>query len=470
MAKSLLNNDITLLSAMLAPSMRNIFKDNLEIMETFISKETLKLFKGLEEIMPKNLTPEGLSEILKLKGNQEFDSEVIVKTYSMAYSDSTSRVVYESARASLYQLYLNSLKGGSIHVIEAIKANKLYFPPYGFINSEYSNTTGFTDIKLGSLSEMLGRSFKSSLDFINRNTINESGYFEDQVIAIMSPPGCGKSLFCMDEAVSALLQGFRVHYTALGDLSELDFISRVSSNLLKLPMMNVYANIERSYTDVISKYPELNNLTIEFTAPGVYTVTDWLDRLKHTGALEKNDVFIVDYDANFKTLSDNIYMKGDEIFTELVLLAKTYHKIVLVVSQPKLTDWKSGLTLSSMSESARKQHHADMILAMSPDFDVKNPSNIIGTFDILKNRRGPLGRCHYFREPTGRFTELSKMMYEAAKISREKTYYEDFTGCSTSEYVKLSAPNILEDIDDAKSKLKLAEESIDESTKMALGV
>ena len=55
---------------------------------------------------------------------------------------------------------------------------------------------------------------------------------------------------------------------------------------------------------------------------------------------------------------------------------------------------------------------------------------------IIKNRRGSLGKCYYLREPTGRYTEISKEMYDQAKASNAQLYMENFDGCTTSEYTR----------------------------------
>ena len=449
MSNKIFNNDVQLISAMLAPSMRDIFIDNSRLLKKFMNKDTIDIFLDIEKSMPRNVTPEGLKTILELKKIEDID--LIINSYSLAYKEDTKKLVYDSAREALYRVYLNSIKGNSIDLINSIKSNELFFPEYGIMNSEYSRTVKFGDLAINQSNSELGNSFKSSFDFINNLTPNGGGYYQDQVIVITSPPGSGKSLFCMNEAIAACKQGMKVHYTALGDLSEFDFMSRPASILLNVPMMKVLCGLNKSFTDILSKYPYMNNLTINFVSPGVFSVNEWIDNLKHSGELEKNDVFIVDYDSNFKSNSDNIYLKGDEIYTSLELLAKTYHKIVISVAQPKVNSWGKSIDLTSLSESSRKQHHSDIIITLAPQYDISNTCNVIGELSIVKNRRGSTGKTKYFREPTGRFSEITRSLYSAAQSSNEILYYKPFEGCESDPvYTKLDVPDIIEDINNIK--------------------
>ena len=456
MAQNLFSNNLTLLSAMLAPCMRDVFDSNKMVIREFLngSSGLVDKFSELEEAMPRDVTPEGLEEILTLKDWEDKDKQVVVSSYRLAYSEATMQIAYEQARETLFRAYMNYVyKGSAVGAVDKIKSSEIYFPKYGDLNDEHTRTKKFTDIQVESVDDNLGKHFKSSIPFINKHTLKEGGYYEGQVICISSPPGSGKSLFCLSEAISALNQGFKVHYTALGDLVEFDMIYRACTIILNKPMNTVLANLNKNYLDAISKFPELNNLTLEFTSPGVYTCQEWLDRIKHSGALDRNDVFIVDYDTNFRSTADNIYQKGDEIYTALVTLAKTYGKIVIVVSQPKSYSWGKDIELGDLSESSRKQHHIDVLIAISPDFEVRNSINAMGVMKIVKNRRGSLGKCFYLREPTGRYTEISKEMYDQAKASNACLYMEKFEGCETSEYTRLSAPDIMEDIARAKEDL-----------------
>ena len=230
-------------------------------------------------------------------------------------------------------------------------------------------------------------------------------------------------------------------------------MSRVCSNLLKLSSAQVIANLDKHMIDLFSAHPELDNLTLEIDTPKMFSCADWMARLEVSGALEKNDMFIVDYDTNFKSKADNIYQSGDEIYTALISLAKAYHKVVIIVSQPKQETWGKQISLNSLSESSRKQQHVDVLIGISPTFEVRNPSNSIGTISVLKSRRGGTGRAFYLREPTGRFSEISRAMYSIASDAVGQLYLEDFRGASSGFYEKLAIPAL-----DLDSGLELDEE------------
>lgn len=454
----LFNNDLQLLTAMLAPRLRTVFKDNYHVLNQFINPELVKKLVDIEGVMPKQVTPEGFKDILSLKGIDANDIDLMVAAYTRAYNPDTEKLVYESVRRSIYTVYINSLKqGGVMNLLESIKSNELFFPEYGLMNNEYSRVVNLADLSANTANIDLGRSFRSSFGFINSLTIGGNGYYQDQVIVISSPPGTGKSLFCISEAISACKQGMKVLYTALGDLTDFDFMSRPCSIALNRPMMSVVDNLVENYNSMLSKYPYMTNFDVDFESPGTISVSDWVEKLKHSNLLDTHDVFIVDYDTNFKSDKDNIYMKGDEIYTSLVLLAKTYHKIVIVVAQPKQEAWDSRkggpMGLNALAESSRKQQHVDIMITLSPDMGASNSCNVIGTLTVNKNRRGGTGHTYYLREPTGRFSELSTTLFTAAKSSNDIVYYKPFDGCKDSaQYTSLQ---MNEDVIDAfKSPLE----------------
>lgn len=646
----LFNNDLQLLTAMLAPRLRTVFKDNHQIFSKFMNPELVKKLVDIESVMPRSTTPDGFKEILVLKGIDANDIDLMVTAYTRAYNPDTEKLIYESVRRSIFTVYINSLKqGGVMKLLESIKSNELFFPEYGLINNEYSRIVNLADLSANTANIDLGRSFRSSFGFINSLTIGGNGYYQDQLIVVSAPPGCftgdtrvmtldgkyktmedlyksgardievyccddngtphvskaescqltkyvdsiyevnidgyivkctpdhkfmltsgewieakdlvendslmpinsgkisspeqitkdlyqterskfefsnfrtpsydkaeyyydgnkvqmykeavnwhnhtvnsvtcikltepipvydlvnvekyhnfailtdeesnsgvfvhncGKSLFCISEAISACKQGMRVLYTALGDLTDFDFMSRPCSIALNKPMMSVVDNLVENYNSMLSKYPYMTNFDVDFESPGTISVSDWIEKLKHSNLLDTHDVFVVDYDTNFKSDKDNIYMKGDEIYTSLVLLAKTYHKIVIVVAQPKQENWDSRkggpMGLNALAESSRKQQHVDMMITLSPDYGASNSCNVMGILTVNKNRRGNTGHTYYLREPTGRFSELSTTLYTAAKASNDIIYYKPFDGCKdSSQYTSIQ---MNEDIIDA---------------------
>ncbi len=187
----LFNNDLQLLTAMLAPRMRSIFKDNVSVLMRFINPELVKKLGEIESVMPKATTPEGFRDILTLKGIDANDIDLMVAAYDRAYNPDTEKLVYESVRRSVFTVYINSLKtGGVMHLMETIKSNELFFPEYGLINNEYSRVVNLADLNASSAAIDLGMSFKSSFGFINSLTIGGKGYYQDQLIVVSAPPGC----------------------------------------------------------------------------------------------------------------------------------------------------------------------------------------------------------------------------------------------------------------------------------------
>ena len=187
---NLFTNPVSLMSAMLAPSMRSLFKDNSKIIKGMVSQDIYEQFTDIEASMPKSVDAEGLREILKLKNYDSMDTEVIVQSYSAAYNPSTEKVAYDSAREAFYRLFMNSVRGDSLNLFESIKNSRLAFPEYGFIQSEHTRTVKFTDIKITDADSILGKSIKSSFDLVNELSLGGKGYLQDQLICVTAPPGC----------------------------------------------------------------------------------------------------------------------------------------------------------------------------------------------------------------------------------------------------------------------------------------
>ena len=123
MTQNLFSNNLTLLSAMLAPCMRDIFDSNKKVIREFLngSSGLVDKFSELEESMPRNVDPDGLGEILTLKGWEEADKKVILSSYLLAYSEATKQISYEQARETLFRAYLNYVyKGSSVDAIDKV--------------------------------------------------------------------------------------------------------------------------------------------------------------------------------------------------------------------------------------------------------------------------------------------------------------------------------------------------------------
>lgn len=236
----------------------------------------------------------------------------------------------------------------------------------------------------------------------------------------------------MIEAVEALKQGKKVLYAAIGDLKPFDFVSRICSMLMRMPMSKTALSLKGVYDSACRLFPFLKeNLTVQFISPDKYTPAQWFKMIENMGEIAENDVFFIDYDTNFASERDSMYAKGDEVYTMAYTLSQKPGKYVFIGSQPKIGNWKDqALGLETASESSRKQQIIDVMITLSHDREVKNPNNHMGTINIPKNRRGGTTKFKYFMDPTGIMVPITEEAYmtirdEIYPISVIKTEYYD---------------------------------------------
>jgi len=263
------------------------------------------------------------------------------------------------------------------------------------------------------MEDYLGNGLRSSQDFIN-NSFPIGGYIGSQLVMVVGAPGAGKSLFLMEEALSFLDQGKRVHYLAMGDLSELDMIIRMSAMKFKIPLTEVSMNIPAYKEKLEQTYGDL--LKITCLPSSTLTPKQYRDYMMDN--LEMFDVALVDYDSNFKTEGEQMYKEGGVIYDFLTEVTRQ-SKRIFVAAQPKQAYWNSEfLPLDSAGESSRKQHIVDMIITIG-----KNPNAKLrlGNISIVKNRRGVTDLSHRFiGANSGNLVTCSEINYSGLKTTTNK--------------------------------------------------
>ena len=253
--------------------------------------------------------------------------------------------------------------------------------------------------------------------------IVDSGEYSNYFINAGSEDICvhnsGKSLFMMSEAISAIKQGKKVVYAAIGDLKQFDFASRICAMILQIPISKVAINLPNYFKMVNNLFPELKkNMTVQFISPNKYTAEEWLKMNEQSGLIKDSDVFFIDYDTNFASEKDSMYAKGDEVYTmAFVLSQKPGGKYVFIGSQPKVGNWRDDkLGLETASESSRKQQIIDVMVTISVDKDVRNVRNHLGVINVPKNRRGGMTSFDYFLDPTGLMVPITQEARNVIKM------------------------------------------------------
>lgn len=162
------------------------------------------------------------------------------------------------------------------------------------VDAHYIHEVGFGEVDIDALENRVnGHILKSSIDFINKcNPLG--GYLDKTLTMVVGKSGSGKSLFLTQEAAAFCMQGKKVMYVALGDMEEYHFVSRLSAQLLHLPLSETSKSIRYWYNRTLENFPQIKNLKMSLAQPGKVSCEQWISRLKGMGYFDEYDVFIVD--------------------------------------------------------------------------------------------------------------------------------------------------------------------------------
>lgn len=235
---------------------------------------------------------------------------------------------------------------------------------------------------------------------------------------VSASPGSGKSLWLMHQASIAAHAGKKVFYLAAGDLKPSDFLVRIGAMVTNTPIREVFMNV----APIASTAKEYlaGNLSISCVPSQKVTAREYVNYC--LSRINDFDVFILDYDANLSTESDNMYEAGGELYDMLTEIS-SMGKLVFVASQPKINTWNHDvLDLNSLNESSRKQHILDMVITISKSHKA---ANHVGIINIAKNRRGELARRPYLMTSSGRMVEIPMDKYQLLNANPSKLTPEE---------------------------------------------
>ena len=290
------------------------------------------------------------------------------------------------------------------------------------IESLIKEDYNFADVDISKARESLGDPIISSQSKINEAFII-GGYIKHQLIGVVAAPGNGKSLFCMNETAQFIMDGRKVLYIALGDLMQIDFITRLSAIVLNITIDDATNNVESAWRRLKNKLGDkLNNLKILYMDPGTVTI-DMLEKYLSGENKDKKNYFeeysicFIDYDTNF--LSENaMYEKGEETYNRAAAWSKVFD-LVFLVSQPKAGYSDAEIIpQEGLAESWRKAQILDCIIAIGRCPDCVNP---VGSIHIAKVRRGGVRNIYkYYLGLNGRFSDIGLAQYHMLASSKDR--------------------------------------------------
>jgi len=294
-----------------------------------------------------------------------------------------------------------------------------------------------TDIEIDDEIRKIGTPIPSFLNSINESC-SYGGYIKGTINLVCAPPGVGKTLFMLNEAINFLRQGKKVYWLSVADMMKIDIMTRMASISCNIPMKDVtsrlplneldqhYYNIsvEEMLSKRIKKYFYWENHDLQYydnfycsivdsgrlSADDLESVVN--KKLKHLLDKDVVDIIFLDYDGGIKkTKSDNSYEEGEILYNKAVEIARDDEsKLLFVASQPaKWSYLHEVLYMDSIGESARKVQIADMGIFIS------RVTTSTGVVNIDRQRRGEKLKFFYERSSSGRIYEIDYHEYQEIK-------------------------------------------------------
>lgn len=262
----------------------------------------------------------------------------------------------------------------------------------------------------------------SCLDSLN-NSLMFGGFQPSTVNMVVSPPGTGKSMYLINEGVSAAKQGFDVLHIFIGDMVEYDgfirYLSRVSgtsqNSLVMMPQEK-----QMSIVNVCNQqYDNIFNRIFMLSYPSLTVTVDTL--IEDIGKFEKQldkdfGVIVIDYPDNLILEGRSLYEDGGTLYSSLEKLARLSKSVVLVASQPQKSYWSHQIIpLEAAAESSKKQQAVDIMLTMNTETRGAN----FGTMLLAKARKGEVGKIFRFRTDYAKclIEEVDEGTFQAMKSS-----------------------------------------------------
>lgn len=259
-----------------------------------------------------------------------------------------------------------------------------------------SDITKLAEVKKEALGDVenptIIKLFISDLNYI----FTYKGIIPGTLNCICSKPGCGKTVFLINQGISTAQQGYKCLHIFLGDMTRWDGWIRYLSCMTGV----IQDKLASMSLDKLAKFIQnanitgfLNNIHILSYATGALTSNQLIEEIMKMQKKHRvhYDMVIIDYDENIAYEDVDIYKAGGQLYNKMALFARMNTSAVFIASQPK-TEYYSYevLPLESLSESSKKQKILDLILTMGAS--AKDTS--VATLYVPKNRRGVAGKIY----------------------------------------------------------------------------
>lgn len=247
--------------------------------------------------------------------------------------------------------------------------------------------------------------------FDNRisDTLSSRSFDYGTLNVITAPPGNGKTMLILNQAVYVAGTGKHVLHLAIGDLTRRQIIIRLLAIITKQPMQSISMlnpeQFKKFLTSAKIKYATVfEHLHCKCILPNSLNGIELIKLIKEEQ--DKYDIHFdqvaVDYDGNIETsISSNkksadkdksMYYEGADIYNLFVQFAKQNETVIWMLSQPKIQFWGvEKIPLEGLNDSSKKQHICDFIMSLGK----KIPDEPKVTYYISKNRHGECNKSFF---------------------------------------------------------------------------
>lgn len=242
------------------------------------------------------------------------------------------------------------------------------------------------------------------------DTLSTGAFDYGTINVITAPPGNGKTMLIMNQAVYVASQGKHTLHLAIGDLTRkqviIRFLAIITGNTVRQIAMLSPEQFRQFISKAKMKYSVIfEHLHCKCILPNSLNGIELVKLIKKEQE-KKNihfDQVAVDYDGNIETsISTNkkgvdkdnksMYYEGADIYNLFVKFAKENETVVWMLSQPKIQFWGSEkIPLEGLNDSSKKQHIVDFIMSLGKK--IKDEPKV--TFFISKNRHGVSDKTIY---------------------------------------------------------------------------
>lgn len=242
------------------------------------------------------------------------------------------------------------------------------------------------------------------------DTLSTGAFDYGTINVITAPPGNGKTMLIMNQAVYIASQGKHTLHLAIGDLTRkqviIRFLAIITGNTVRQIAMLSPEQFRQFISKAKMKYSVIfEHLHCKCILPNSLNGIKLVKLIKKEQE-RKNihfDQIAVDYDGNIETsISTNkkgvdkdnksMYYEGADIYNLFVKFAKENETVVWMLSQPKIQYWNcEKIPLEGLNDSSKKQHIVDFIMSLGKK--IKDEPKV--TFFISKNRHGVSDKTIY---------------------------------------------------------------------------